>query len=401
MTNVLAEIDENGTAKCVYTIGADLVSQERDGRTSFYLYDGHGSVVGLANESGVVTDTYAYDAFGNLISSTGSTENYYRYCGEQFDESTGLYYLRARYMDTSAGRFISQDTYQGTINDPVSLHKYLYANSNPVMYSDPSGYMTLGELSVSSAISNALDAINTKFAMVIWSSFIGGFIAVGDQISAGNLNPKDLLVAFEKGFVFGFAFALVSMFLPIKLIMALSGLGVILGFASAVNSFANGEIWQGIYRASLATLGGVGWWRNFGGEVSNWLASLKNNNNSSLLSGDEWYSYFKSTYGSGNVQWKPNSAQDILDNPVRLKGLSADEVSDILGAGWVKSTYGSNGLGWKFTKGDVSIFYHAGGGIHGGSYYGIASGATGKIKVVDPKTYVPTEDDKAEIIFDE
>ena len=140
LTNVLAEIDENGTAKCVYTIGADLVSQERDGRTSVYLYDGHGSVVGLANENGVVTDTYCYDAFGNLLKSKGNTENCYRYCGEQFDESTGLYYLRARYMDTSAGRFISQDTYQGTINDPVSLHKYLYANANPVTYSDPSGY---------------------------------------------------------------------------------------------------------------------------------------------------------------------------------------------------------------------------------------------------------------------
>ena len=40
----------------------------------------------------------------------GSTKNCYRYCGEQFDETTGLYYLRARYMDTSTGRFISQDT---------------------------------------------------------------------------------------------------------------------------------------------------------------------------------------------------------------------------------------------------------------------------------------------------
>ncbi len=145
LTNVLAEIDENGTAKCAYTIGADLISQERDGRTSFYLYDVHGSVVGLANESGAVTDTYAYDAFGNLISSTGSTENCYRYCGEQFDETTGLYYLRARYMDTSAGRFISQDSYVGSISDPVSLHKYLYANANLVMYSDPSGYIGLLE----------------------------------------------------------------------------------------------------------------------------------------------------------------------------------------------------------------------------------------------------------------
>ena len=146
LTNVLAEIDENGTAKCVYTIGADLISQERDGKVSVYLYDGHGSVVGLANESGIVTDTYAYDAFGNLISSTGSTENNYRYCGEQFDETTGLYYLRARYMDTATGRFITQDTYQGTINDPVSLHKYLYANNNPVMCSDPSGYVSETDL---------------------------------------------------------------------------------------------------------------------------------------------------------------------------------------------------------------------------------------------------------------
>ena len=132
LTNVLAEIDSEGSVQAYYTIGADLISQERDGKVSVYLYDGHGSIVGLANESGVVTDSYVYDAFGNLIDSTGTTANNYRYCGEQFDEITGLYYLRARYMDTSTGRFISQDTYQGTINDPVSLHKYLYCNSDPV-----------------------------------------------------------------------------------------------------------------------------------------------------------------------------------------------------------------------------------------------------------------------------
>ena len=141
LTNVLAEMGSEGLVQAYYTIGADLISQERDGNVSVYLYDGHGSVVGLANENGKVTDTYAYDAFGNLLKSKGSTKNCYRYCGEQFDETTGLYYLRARYMDTSTGRFISQDTYQGTINDPVSLHKYLYANSNPVTYSDPSGYV--------------------------------------------------------------------------------------------------------------------------------------------------------------------------------------------------------------------------------------------------------------------
>ena len=146
LTNVLVEIGTNGDEICYYTIGADLVSQEINGKVYTYLYDGHGTVRALADSKGKITDTYSYDAFGNLISSTGSTANNYRYCGERFDSTTGLYYLRARYMDTSTGRFISQDTYAGSTADSISLHKYLYANSNPVMYSDPSGYSADNDL---------------------------------------------------------------------------------------------------------------------------------------------------------------------------------------------------------------------------------------------------------------
>ena len=142
LTNVLAEYSANGDEICYYTVGADLVSQEINGKVYAYLYDGHGTVRALANESGKLTDTYTYDAFGNLLNSTGTTANSYRYCGEQFDSTTGLYYLRARYMDTNTGRFISQDTYAGSTADPISLHKYLYANSNPINNNDPSGYIS-------------------------------------------------------------------------------------------------------------------------------------------------------------------------------------------------------------------------------------------------------------------
>ena len=44
-----------------------------------------------------LTDTYVYDAYGNLLKQTGDTDNDYLYTGEQYNETTGLYYLRARY----------------------------------------------------------------------------------------------------------------------------------------------------------------------------------------------------------------------------------------------------------------------------------------------------------------
>ena len=50
----------------------------------------------LTESTGVVSDTYDYDAFGVATASTGLTVNPYRYCGEYQDETTALYYLRAR-----------------------------------------------------------------------------------------------------------------------------------------------------------------------------------------------------------------------------------------------------------------------------------------------------------------
>jgi hypothetical protein len=61
-------------------------------------------------------------------------------------------------MNPSTGTFTSPDAYAGTIFDPVSLHKYLYANANPVMNRDPSGYVTYGELLGAMAINAVLGA---------------------------------------------------------------------------------------------------------------------------------------------------------------------------------------------------------------------------------------------------
>jgi RHS repeat-associated protein len=139
-------VDDVVTASYVY--GWDLISQERGNVDSFYLVDGLGSTRGLTNTNGLVTDTYTYDAFGNLIASAGGTANDYLFAGEQFDPSLGDYYLRQRYYSPSVGRFSIRDTYEGSLEDPMSLHKYLYANANPISFIDPTGRFSIAEQTV-------------------------------------------------------------------------------------------------------------------------------------------------------------------------------------------------------------------------------------------------------------
>ena len=125
----------------VYTVGMGLVSQRviSGSVVSFYGTDGHGSVRFLTRTNGLVTDTYTFDAFGTLIAGTITTSNNYLYCGEQWDADLGRYFLRARYYEPGLGRFTTMDTFEGNQNDPLSLHKYLYCQDNPVNMVDPSG----------------------------------------------------------------------------------------------------------------------------------------------------------------------------------------------------------------------------------------------------------------------
>src|SRR6266513_576229 len=67
--------------------------------------------------------TYDYDAFGNLLHSTGTTPNNYLFAGEQFDPDLNLYYNRARYLQVSTGRFWSMDSEEGDDESPRRVKK--------------------------------------------------------------------------------------------------------------------------------------------------------------------------------------------------------------------------------------------------------------------------------------
>ena len=121
----------------------------------------------LANGTGQTTDTWTYDAWGETTSRTGVTENDYQYAGERFDQTTELYQLRARYMDPKTGTFLSLDPHQGNRHDPQSLHKYMYANANPVNNTDPTGMFSLEETSSSLYILNILDGtVGLNYALI-------------------------------------------------------------------------------------------------------------------------------------------------------------------------------------------------------------------------------------------
>ena len=109
-----------------------------------------GSVRALTDLEGNITDTFSYDAYGNLLHpSSLFLPTSYLYRGERYDPDLGQYYLRARFYDADLGRFHTLDEYEGRTGEPLSLHKYLYAHANPVTGWDPSGRFSLGEMATS------------------------------------------------------------------------------------------------------------------------------------------------------------------------------------------------------------------------------------------------------------
>jgi len=153
-------VSENGGAKrlaATFTFADDLVAQTRytstptgslTPTTRFVHADGFGSTRWLTDASGAVTDNVEYDAFGETIARTGTTDIEHLYRSEQFDPNLGFYYLRARYYDPSNARFLTLDSFAGFGMDPSSLHKYTYAHNDPVANRDPSGNSIFLDLQV-------------------------------------------------------------------------------------------------------------------------------------------------------------------------------------------------------------------------------------------------------------
>ena len=108
--------------------------------TYYYFCNAHGDVTQVVNSNRVTVATYDYDEFGSLTEQTGNFDNDILYSGGFYDSESENYYLRARYYDSSIGRFTQQDTFLGITDNPLSLNRYTYCHNNPIMFVDPSGH---------------------------------------------------------------------------------------------------------------------------------------------------------------------------------------------------------------------------------------------------------------------
>mgnify|MGYP006286877245 CR=1 FL=1 len=141
LPNVLAETDAGGNITARYIYGLGLIARVDTEGTHYYHYDPLGSTIAMSDESGEMTDEYAYHPFGALANRGGNTENLFTFVGKYglMDEGNGLYYVRARYYDSHVGRFLKKDVITGDDVDPRTLHRYAYARNNPVSVVDVSG----------------------------------------------------------------------------------------------------------------------------------------------------------------------------------------------------------------------------------------------------------------------
>jgi len=139
--NIVKEIDDAGSTVVNYTtepnLYGDLISQHRDGQSSFYHFDGQGSTLSLTDSSTTVTDTFSYSAFGEVTARTGNTSIRAQYVGEKgyIIACDGRYYMVRRRGLSLVGRWLAKDLRPMT----SQYHAYMYVMNRAPLAIDPSG----------------------------------------------------------------------------------------------------------------------------------------------------------------------------------------------------------------------------------------------------------------------
>jgi RHS repeat-associated protein len=103
-------LDLSGSMQGAGGVGG-LLSVTSTAGTYYPTYDGNGNVSEYLDAAGAIAAHYEYDAFGNIIFSSGPSASSFRhrFSTKPQDAESGLYYYGYRYYDPVTGRWPSRD----------------------------------------------------------------------------------------------------------------------------------------------------------------------------------------------------------------------------------------------------------------------------------------------------
>ena len=111
------------------------ISTTRNTTPYYYTTDEAENILGVIDGSANVVNAYRYYPFGYAHAASELLGNPMRFNGQYFDPETNLHYMRNRYYDSRARRFISEDP----IGLAGGINPYVYADNDPINSSDPLG----------------------------------------------------------------------------------------------------------------------------------------------------------------------------------------------------------------------------------------------------------------------
>ena len=184
----------NSTLLFTYDTDGTPLTVKYNGNVYYYTVNLQGDVVAILNSSGTAVVSYTYDAWGNVLSVTGSERaslgfaNPLRYRGYVYDTETGLYYLQSRYYNPQWGRFISADSLDVLTATPMSLtdkNLFAYCDNNPVMREDERGSFWFVSIVVGLATQYVGDVIGNLIDGKTGADIFKPTSSIGEYVAAG------------------------------------------------------------------------------------------------------------------------------------------------------------------------------------------------------------------------